>query len=135
MIVDWDWWVLILLFLIVLILLLIYLLLRRQGAPKVPVVLFDSGRDPIDVPCGHSDTIYTNFTAGMDVNVELECVGQCAVTLSTRAMPKVLQRDGVHNKKGAAAIPLGTGDAISYACKADEDGNSRCEFRLKITRI
>ena len=135
MIVDWDWWVLILLFLIFLILLLIYLLLRRRDAAKPPVVLFDGGGRSINADCGHSDTIYTNFIAGMDVNVELECIGPCAVTLSTPTHPKFLQRDGADNNKGGAAIPLGNGEAISYTCNADAAQDARCEFRVKITRI
>ena len=131
MIVDWEWWVLLLLFLIFILLLLLYLQFRtRLGKP--PVVLFETR---INVPCGHNDTIYANGLGPMDVNVELETVGQCEVTLNTPTRPGFLVRDGLLNKKGAAAIPLGRSETIFYNCKADAAEDAHCEFRIKITRI
>lgn len=134
MIVDWDWWVLLLLLLIFLMLLLLYRLLRG-GMSKPPVVLFDGFGRPINVDCGHSDALYTNGIGPMDVNVELENIGQCTVTLSTPTRTGFLERDGMLNRKGAAAIRLGNSEAIAYACKTDMAQDARCEFRIKITRI
>jgi hypothetical protein len=132
MILDpWLWLILILLLLLLILLLLVFML-RKLRQPQTPVVVFS---DRINVPCGTTDDVYSNFVGPMQVNVELKVGGQCAVTLSTGAVRNFLSRDSVDKTSGAAAIPLATNDRISYACKSDEAKDSRCEFTLKITRI
>ena len=131
MIVD-PWWWLILLLLFCILLALFYLVWKKRERGDAPVIVFENR---INVPCGTTDDVYTNFLGPMKLNVELKVDGQCEVTLKTKGLGNFLSRDSVQKTSGATAIPLGTRDSISYSCKADLAKDSRCEFTLKITRI
>jgi hypothetical protein len=140
MIGDLDWWILLLLLILLFLILLLFYLFFRMRLPKPPIVLFEAERAAaIMTTCGNGDVVYTNLTAAMDVNVQLENTGVCTVTLSTQRHPAFLACE--RNQKKGIAIPLGRNDKISYKCdadvdkKADPNNLANCEFSLKITRI
>jgi hypothetical protein len=130
--------IIILLFILLVIVIVIFWWMRQNQCPETPVVLLDAtGHDEIEDFCGQTGALYTNLsgrttTVSVDLNVSRD--GNCAVELSTRANPKFLKRGPSRPRRGAAAIQLANGDAISYSCMKDESGKD-CRFGIKLTRI
>jgi hypothetical protein len=130
--------IVIFLFILLLIVIIIFWWMRQNRCPETPVVLLDAtGRDGIEDTCGNTAALYTNLTGRMmtvsvDLNVSRD--GNCAVELGTRANPRFLKRGPTRPRRGAAAVQLANGDAISYTCVKDESGDN-CDFGIKLTRI
>jgi len=130
--------IILILFILLLIVIIIFWWTRQNRCPETPVVLLDAtGHNEIEETCGNTAALYTNLSGRMlTVNVDLNVSrdGDCAVELSTGANPRFLKRGPTPPRRGAAAIRLANGDAISYTCVKDESGNN-CQFDIKLTRI